>query len=117
VELIAAALSAGAAAGLTDTAAAAVKDTYAGLKRLLRQWVRGDAREALEADETVPGLWEDQIGEDLIASGADQDEEILTLARRLLELVGQPSDGKYWVDVSNSKGVQIGDHTKQTNYF
>lgn len=117
VELIVAALSAGAAAGLTDTASAAVRDTYASLKRLLRPRLRGDAAELLDAEETDPDFWESRLGEELTDSGAVTDVEILAAASRLLELAGLQVVGKYRVEVSESKGVQIGDHSTQTNHF
>ncbi|MGW5667379.1 hypothetical protein [Micromonospora sp. NPDC003776] len=117
VELIATALGAGAAAGFTDTAAAAVKDAYTSLKGALRPWLRGQARQALEADEIEPEVWATNIGEELTASGADSDEEILALAHRLLSLADPQVAGKYQVDVSRAKGVQVGDHNVQTNNF
>lgn len=117
VELIVAALGTGAAAGLTNTASAAVKDAYIGLKRLLRPWVRGHARQVLEGDETEPEVWRAQIGEELMASGADTDEEILAMARRLLALADPKAADKYRVQISHAKGVQIGDHNTQTNNF
>ncbi|MFI0793477.1 hypothetical protein ACH4OY_12395 [Micromonospora rubida] len=78
VELIAAALAAGAGAG---TSAAAV-DVYAGLRDALRRRLTGRraAEQLLEADETDPGVWERRIGAELADSGADRDERILTAA-------------------------------------
>jgi hypothetical protein len=113
VELIVTALGTGAAAGLTDTASAAVKDSYAGFKRLLRPWLRGDARRALEAD----AVERDVLEAELIASGADADDEVLAAARRLLELADPAGAGKYRVTITESEGVQIGDHNTQTNTF
>src|SRR4051812_39466464 len=87
VELITAALAAGAGAGLKDSASTAVRDAYAGLRDLLRRRV-GDhdeqAVQALEADETEPGVWQARIGEALTTSGAADDEQVLAAARRLL---------------------------------
>ncbi|MEU8821641.1 hypothetical protein [Actinoplanes sp. NPDC048796] len=118
-EVIAAALAAGATAGMKDTASAAVKDAYSGLKRVLRPWLRGDARQALEADETEPDVWEALIGDELDASGAVEDEEVLTVARRLLALVDPDGSaaGKFLVDAREAKGVQVGDHNTQHNTF
>ncbi|MEK8106598.1 hypothetical protein NKG94_17570 [Micromonospora sp. M12] len=65
-QVITAALAAGAGAGLKDTASAAVRDAYAGLKALLKQRFggrEGEAVQALEADETEPGVWQARIGE------------------------------------------------------
>ncbi|MFC0097812.1 hypothetical protein ACFFKH_09750 [Micromonospora marina] len=117
MDLIVTALGAGAAAGLTGAASTAVKDAYVGLKRLLRPWVRGGAREALEADETEPGIWQARLGAEITASGADLDEEVLAAARQLLQLASPPAPGKYEVKLSQAKGVQIGDLSVQTNHF
>ncbi|MGK5738903.1 hypothetical protein [Micromonospora sp. URMC 103] len=117
VELIVAALGAGATAGLTDTASLAVKDAYAGLKRLLRPWMRGEARQALEANETEPEVWDARIGQELTSSGAAEEEEILAAARRLLALANTKTGGKYQVNASQANGVQVGDSNTQTNNF
>jgi hypothetical protein len=89
VEVIAAALAAGAGAGLRDTASAAVRDAYAGLKDLLKRRI-GDLDDqtvqALEADETEPGVWQARIGDALTASGAASDKQVLAAAGRLLAL-------------------------------
>jgi hypothetical protein len=87
VEVITAALAAGAGVGVRDTASAAVKDAYAGLKALLRQ--RLSARDdhlvqALEADETLPDEWHALIGDALTDHGIADDEQVLDAARRLL---------------------------------
>ncbi len=89
VELIVAALAAGAAAGVTDTAGSMIRDSYAGLKTLLvkRLGSGKKAREALEANATDPKVWQERIGDDLAASGASGDEDILAAARRLLSLL------------------------------
>ncbi len=119
VELIVAALAAGAAAGVTNTATTMVQDTYAGLKSLLRGWLTGrkQAIAALETEETEPGVWQTKLAEDLTASGAAADEEVLAAARRLLSLIDPAPAGKYQIDLREAKGVQVGDHNAQTNNF
>jgi hypothetical protein len=119
VELIVAALAAGATAGVTSTASSAVQDAYTGLKSLLVGWLGGDreAVEALRADETQPGVWQASLGDDLSASGVAGDEEVLAAARRLLGLVDPDLAGKYQVDLREAKGVIVGDHNRQTNTF
>ena len=87
VEVITAAPAAGAGIGVKDTASAAVKDAYAGLKALLEQRLGGQddqVVQALEADETQPGVWQARIGDALADSGAADDEQVLDAARRLL---------------------------------
>ena len=117
IDVIVAALAAGASAGVTNTATAAVQDAYAGLKGLLRPWVRGEARTALAADETDEGVWETRLGEELQVSGAAQDEQVLAAAERLLALLGAQAGGRYQVDASGARGVQIGDGNTQHNTF
>jgi hypothetical protein len=88
VELIVAALAAGATAGVSGTATQAITDTYGLLKQLIRRRFGGRdaAREALEAQETEPGVWQTRIGDDLRQSGAADDGQILAAARELLAL-------------------------------
>jgi hypothetical protein len=119
VELIVAALAAGAGAGVTNTATAAVQDAYSGLKGLLGRWFGGreEARQALDADEVEPAAWQASIGNDLEVSGAATDDEVLAAARRLLDLVQPGAAARYQVNAPQAKGVQIGDHNTQTNTF
>ncbi|MBU2664042.1 hypothetical protein KOI35_11125 [Actinoplanes bogorensis] len=89
VDVIVAALAAGASAGVSGTATEAIKDGYTLLKALIRRRFAGrdQARAALEAEETEPGVWQASIGEALEDSGAAIDEHILEAARELLALV------------------------------
>lgn len=95
VELIVAALTAGATAGLTGATSAAIGDTYNGLKRLLASRLVGRAAvtQALEADETEPDVWQARLGPALADSGVDRDDEILTAARAVLEAVDRHRHG------------------------
>jgi hypothetical protein len=119
IEIIVAALAAGATAGGT----AVVQDAYATLRDAVRRRLRGrgSAEQALElaAEETDPGVWQTRIGAALADSGADRDEEVLAAARALLA-VTDPAGvraGKYTVDLRGAQGVQVGDHNNQTNTF
>lgn len=106
VEVITAALAAGAGIGVKDTASAAVKDAYAGLKALLKQRLGGQddqVVQALEADETQPGVWHARIGDALTDSGAADDEQVVDAARRLLA-AADPEKAKalhIQVDINN----------------
>jgi hypothetical protein len=111
VEIIVAALAAGASAGVTNTATAAVQDAYAGFKSLLKPWVRGDAQAALDADETDEGVWEARIGEELQASGATEDKQVVAAAERLLGLVDPAKAATYNISVGTSSGVVGGTFT------
>ena len=115
VELIVAALAAGAAAGVTNTASAAVQEAYDGFKRILGRRLDGRdrAQQALQGTETAPGTWAALVGDDLAASGAAEDVRVLAAAQRLLALLEPPAT----VDLRSAKGVQVGDHNTQTNTF
>ncbi|MFI5749885.1 hypothetical protein ACIBBE_29045 [Streptomyces sp. NPDC051644] len=130
VELVVAALAAGASAGLTDTASSAVRDTYTGLREAVRRrlFARGEDSaqvleacdaQVLEASEDEPGVWQARLGELLSASGADEDPEILAAARSLLRELGVSGrhDPTHVVDAREAQGVQVGDHNTQTNTF
>lgn len=90
VTLVVSAVAVGAAAGVTDTAAQAVKDAYAGLKRLLGR--RGVDVAAVERrpDSTVQRA---ALHETLSELGADA--ELLTAAQGLVDAVREnaPSVG------------------------
>jgi hypothetical protein len=113
-------LAAGAGAGTSDAAKAAVLGAYNGLRDAIRNRVTGrrEVREALDAPELEPDGWETELAAWLENSGAAGDEEILGAARRLLRLVNpDAAAGKYHVDVREARGVQVGDHNTQTNTF
>lgn len=101
VELIVAALAVAGTAGLTS----GVQDAYAGLKGLLTRRLAGRDRavRALEAEETEPGVWRARLADDLTASGAATDTEILAAARRLLALADPAGSqaGKYVVTTNH----------------
>ena len=126
VELILAALAAGASAGITETTSGAIGDAYRGLRDGLRNRIAAWGERAVPAlDAPAPDattdeeLWRIRLGAALVGSGADQDEGVLASADRLLEFLGQPGirSGRYVVDVRDTKGVQIGDHNNQTIHF
>jgi hypothetical protein len=116
VELIVAALAAGAAAGITDTTSAAIRDAYTRLRDgVQRRLADRDERATLALDAGEAG----RLGEDLVGSGADRDEQILASARELLAGLDPAGAraGKYSVDLREAKGVMVGDHNTQTNTF
>lgn len=121
LSLIVGALAAGAAAGLTDTAAGAVKDAYASLQYLVRRRFSGRrvAQTALEEHEKAPQVWQAPLSAELAAVGADTDAQIIVAAQRVMALVDEAgsASGKYLVDLRGAQGVQVGDHNTQTNTF
>lgn len=121
ISLIVAALAAGAAAGLTDTASNAVKDAYAGLRELVRCRFAGRqmAEVALVEHEAAPEVWQAPLKFELEATGAGTNEQIIAAAQRLMALVDEEGtrSGKYAVDLRNAQGVQVGDCNTQFNAF
>ncbi|WP_213012529.1 hypothetical protein [Paractinoplanes toevensis] len=121
MEMILAALTAGAAAGATNTASMAVQDTYTSLKDALRNRLAstGQAQQMLEGVESEPEVWQAELSQRLEESGAAYDSEIVASARRLLALIdsaGAPAH-TYQVDLREAKAVQVGDHNTQQNHF
>jgi hypothetical protein len=108
VDLVLAALSAGAAAGVTTTASTAVTDAYAGVKSLTRKALR---RNDPDLDEQLANP--EAHGAELRAAltAAEPTEELVAAARSLLALT------KYQVDIKDSKGIQVGDHNTMTLNF
>lgn len=120
ISLIIAALAAGAAAGAGDTAGQAVRDAYAALKSLLRRRVSDDAGQTVLAQhESDPEVWRKPLEQQLIASGAPDDEAVVEAARRLLAIADPHGSrqGKYTVQVTGGQGAVIGDHAQVTQTF
>ena len=92
VTMIAAALAAGAAAGLKPMAEQVVKDAYEGLKTLIQQKYRKVDVAIVEADPKSESRRE-VVEEELAKAAADQDEELLSRARAVLETVQQHASG------------------------
>ena len=121
VTLILTALAAGAALGVKDTASAAVKDAYTGLKSLVRKRFTGreDGQVVLERYEKAPAKWEPMLAGELTGAGAAHDEALIAAAQLLLSLTDPAgtTTGKYTVQVTGGQGVQVGDRNTQTNTF
>lgn len=104
VQLIAAALTAGAAAGATATASAAVTDSYNGFKKLVADRLskllkrkKADEAVAIEAEADSATVAQ-RLSWPLVESGAASDEEVLEAARQLLKLTG-PADAAAVVNI------------------
>lgn len=120
VELIVAALTAYASAGVTASASTAVQDAYAGLRDAVRRRLGGDQDALAELDQDAQDRPDgpERLTAALEAAGADRDPEILQAARDLLALVRAPHAGpRPTVVLHEAKGVQIGDGNTQTNTF
>ena len=121
VTLIVTALAAGAASALQDGASAAVKDAYAQLKNLVRNRFayRPKGQLVLAEHQAAPQTWEAPLAAELSASDAESDADLVAAAQALMSLLDESGSrsGKYLVTVSDSQGVQVGDHNTQTNTF
>jgi hypothetical protein len=87
LSLIVAALTAGAAAAAKDTAGAAIKDGYQGLKALLQRKLAGNqaATVVLEEHAKDPDTFDAPLRKKLAEAALDQDPEIRHAAQMLLE--------------------------------
>jgi NADP-dependent 3-hydroxy acid dehydrogenase YdfG len=121
VTLLVTALATGAAAGIGETTASAVKDAYAKLKSLVAARFAGDqSREVVLAQhEKQPEVWGAPLTQAVTDSGAATDPVVVEAAQRLLALLDEAGSraGKYTVDLRGAQGVQVGDHNTQTNTF
>src|SRR5215472_17259777 len=89
VTLILTALAAGAALGVKDTASAAVKDAYQGFKALVKGRFAGrrDGELVLARYEEAPDTWNGPLTAELTAVGAAADQDLVTAAQALMQLV------------------------------
>jgi len=123
VTLVVSALLGGLTAGLTDTAKSATKDVYDALKsRLMKKAEKNeDAQDAIAKIEKQPDskARQELLKEELGKLSLDNDEELLKLARSLLDALKESGDksGKYNVDVQNSQGIVVGDNANVTQNF
>jgi hypothetical protein len=121
VTLIAGALAAGAALGVTGAASAAVMDAYASLKALLRRRFAGrpEAELVIAEYEKAPETWQAPLMAELAETAADRDGDLIAAAQALMGLLDAAGAraGKYTVDVRGAQGVQIGDRNRQDNVF
>lgn len=116
IDVIVAALTTGAAAGLGKTATAAVQDAYHGLReavrKLLARHTNGgeEVLAELEQPETDPADTRERLRTALAQAGADTDDEIIAALHRLTAVTAPTT-------VINSQGVMVGNDNTQTNHF
>ena len=118
------ALSAGAAAGLTDTAKTAIADSYTKLKNLLTK-KHGASSEVVQAIDKLEAKPDSQgrketLAEEIATVKAEQDEEIIAAAKQILVLVKSQQAGMGKFTIQNNGPVQgqnIGDHQHITQHF
>src|SRR5260221_1881428 len=99
LSLILAAITAGAAASAKDTASAAIKDTYQGLKALIQRKFEGkpNAQAALVEYEEDPETYEKPLKKALLETHVDTEQDIVEAAQHILTLIQpqQAAMGKY----------------------
>lgn len=121
VTLIVAALVAGAAQGVSETASGAVKDAYDGLKAKVKSWFGEQPSKelVLVEHEKSPDTWQAPLKAALAETGAAGDPAVVEAAQQLMALLDAAGtqSGKYLVDLRGAQGVQVGDHNTQANTF
>jgi NADH pyrophosphatase NudC (nudix superfamily) len=130
ISMIVGALVAGASAALKDTASQVVKDAYQGLKTLLVRYWKSTAEGNEQAKETEAKVLLNNLEEDpenfklplekkLAKIMPEPNIALVDQAQQLHKLLDEAgfSAGKYTVTISNSQGVQVGDHNRQNNKF
>ncbi len=103
ITILVTALVLGAAAGLKPTAEQLVKDSYAGIKRVIQDKYGQVNLDLLEGDPTSEAR-RDVVKEDLAKAKVDQDEEVLRQAKALLETIE-----KHAPDTAEAVGVDLED--------
>lgn len=111
ITIIVSALAAGGAAGLSDTAAQAIKDAYAGLKSLIQR-KHAAASPAVSMLESDPGSQELQgyVEKQLAKTDAGQDAELLQQAKATVDAVAtyDPEAARtVGIDLQGIKGASL----------
>jgi hypothetical protein len=93
------ALAAGAAAAAKDTAGAAIKDAYQGLKSLIERRFAGKpkAEIVLAEHSKDPKTWKKPMEDALVETEADKDKELVQKAESLLKLLADAKQGGQYV--------------------
>ncbi len=115
--LILMALASGVTAATQEVDSEAVKDAYHGLRALLQSKFAGqpEAELVLAKHEEKPKVWEAPLKEALVEVAADQDEEIIRAAQKLMGQLNpqQAVAGKYNVQITGKvQGFVLGDNAQ-----
>ncbi len=100
MNMIMTALTTGITVAAEGTATQAVKDAYNGLKTLIKERfskkpdkeAAKDAEKTLEKYEADPETYEKPLQKELSTVGAEQDQAILDMAQKLLDLLGKAQE-------------------------
>ncbi len=121
---IIAALSAGAAAGLTEASKTAITDVHHQLKDLLvkKFGANSEVVQAVDALEATPNSAgrKETLWKEFIAVNAEQDADLLAAAKDLLNLVQPQRGGLGKFTIQNNAPVQgqnVGDKNTITQHF
>lgn len=109
VTILVTAMALGAAAGLKPTMEQAVKDAYAGLKKLIQQRYANVDVEQLEKDPTSDTR-KKLLEEELSQTQAQHDQEVLQQAKQLLDIIQEcaPATAKViGVDLERIRGASL----------
>ena len=121
ISLIITALVAGATAATKDTAGKAVKDTYEGLKTLIKRKFQGDPVGQVMVDAKPEEIkqGEELLKNKLSNAGADKDDEILKAAQEIMKKEDPKGASTGIYDLRGAQGVQInqGNNNTQSNTF
>lgn len=110
VEIIAAALAAGASAGVTGVATSAVQDAYERLKSLVD---RPQAIAELEETGAAAPVWQARLSGEI----AENDPAVLAAAERLIVLLNGAPGRTVQIDARGSQGSYFGDGGTVHNTF
>ena len=111
IELITTALATGATAAAKDTTKQVIKDSYAGLKNLLKEKFKKNKKPegeiAVEKFETKPEAWKAPLEDTLKEITIEKEPEIIKAAQRLLELAKAENIqvGKFNIHSKNIQSV------------
>ncbi|MCX5174692.1 hypothetical protein [Streptomyces virginiae] len=116
MELILAALLAGAGAGASTVVSSTIQDAYKGALSILQNRLARHGRaQAIEAGGVGSTEWRTALCAALEETGVAADEEVLIAMQDLLEAVEMGKAEHF--DLRDAKGVQIGHSNTQHNTF
>lgn len=110
---ITAALTAGATGGVTDAAKKAIVDCYEGVKALIKKKFgsQSDVTEAMEKLEAKPNSEgrKQTLAEEIKIVAGEKDQDLLSAAQKLLELVKALPGGEQHIQMAVGVGNAIAD--------
>ncbi len=119
ITAVIAAVNAGVVTGVTKLGENVIVDAYQALKRVLKEKLGAEndavkAVDALEAKPDSPGRKE-TLKEEIKASRADQNQEILRAAQTLLDLLQAQPGGATYIQNAIGSYIAQADHSSTAN--